>query len=118
MPAKVHRPWGHFQGIDVGDGYQVKRIVVRPGAKLSLQRHRHRAEHWVVVSGTARVTRGDEVFELTPNQSTYIPAGTPHRLENPGQEPLRLIEVQSGDYLGEDDIERLADDYGRDADGG
>ncbi len=118
MPAKVHRPWGHFQGIDGAEGYQVKRIVVRPGGKLSLQRHRHRAEHWVVVSGTARVTRGDEVFELTPNQSTYIPAGTPHRLENPGQEPLSLIEVQSGDYLGEDDIERLADDYGRDADGG
>ncbi len=115
-PTKVYRPWGDYQSIDAGDRYQVKRITVKPGARLSLQRHRRRSEHWVVVSGTARVTRGTEEFELEPNQSTYIPAETPHRLENPGTEPLHLIEVQSGDYLGEDDIERLADDYGR-ADG-
>ncbi|MFQ5953576.1 MAG: mannose-1-phosphate guanylyltransferase/mannose-6-phosphate isomerase [Kiloniellales bacterium] len=116
LPAKVYRPWGHYQSIESGERYQVKRIVVKPGAKLSLQLHRHRAEHWVVVNGTARVTRGEEVFELQANQSTYIPAQTPHRLENPGSEPLSLIEVQSGSYLGEDDIERIADDYGRDAD--
>ncbi len=115
-PTKVVRPWGDYQSIDAGDRYQVKRITVKPGGRLSLQLHRHRSEHWVVVSGTARVTRGEEEFELKPNQSTYIPAETPHRLENPGSEPLHLIEVQSGDYLGEDDIERLADDYGR-ADG-
>jgi mannose-1-phosphate guanylyltransferase/mannose-1-phosphate guanylyltransferase/mannose-6-phosphate isomerase len=111
--AKVYRPWGHFERLDAGQRYQVKRLTVKPGARLSLQRHGRRAEHWVVVSGTARVTRGSEVFELAANQSTDIPVATAHRLENPGTEPLKLIEVQLGDYLGEDDIVRLADDYGR-----
>jgi mannose-1-phosphate guanylyltransferase/mannose-6-phosphate isomerase len=109
----VARPWGAYESLAVGDRYQVKRIFVNPGAALSLQYHHHRAEHWVVVSGTARVTRGDEVFDLSPNQSTYIPLGEVHRLENPGKEMLQLIEVQSGDYLGEDDIVRLEDVYGR-----
>lgn len=110
---KVHRPWGAYEGIDVGDRFQVKRITVNPGASLSLQMHHHRAEHWIVVRGTARVTRGDEVFLLTENQSTYIPIGDKHRLENPGTLPLELIEVQSGGYLGEDDIVRFDDRYGR-----
>ena len=96
-----------------GDGFKMKRIVVKTGASLSLQMHHHRAEHWIVVSGTARVTRGDEVILLTEDQSTYIPLGTTHRLENPGRLPLYLIEVQSGSYLGEDDIVRLEDNYGR-----
>ncbi len=109
----VHRPWGSFQTIDAGDRFQAKRITVKPGGRLSLQSHRHRAEHWVVVRGTARVTRGDEVFLLGENESTYIPAGTKHRLENPGDRPLHLIEVQSGSYLGEDDIVRYEDSYGR-----
>jgi len=110
---KVHRPWGTYDGIEKGDRYQVKRIVVDPGAALSLQMHYHRAEHWIVVRGTARVTRGAETFFLTENESTYIPPGTRHRLENPGLMPLELIEVQSGAYLGEDDIVRFEDTYGR-----
>jgi len=110
---RVHRPWGSFEGIDSGTGYQVKRLTVKPGASISLQMHRHRAEHWVVVQGRARVTRGDEVFELSENQSTYIPPLTRHRLENLGQTALEIIEVQSGNYLGEDDIVRFEDNYGR-----
>lgn len=110
---QVARPWGHYEAIDRGEGYQVKRITVKPGAALSLQYHHHRAEHWVVVKGVARVTCDEHVFELEANQSTYIPVGSTHRLENPGSEPLELIEVQSGDYLGEDDIVRLDDTYGR-----
>ena len=110
---KVYRPWGSFETIDEGERFQVKRIMVKPGEKLSLQKHRHRAEHWVVVDGTALVTRGGESFLLKENESTYIPPGTVHRLENAGEEPLHLIEVQSGSYLGEDDIIRLDDDYGR-----
>jgi mannose-1-phosphate guanylyltransferase/mannose-6-phosphate isomerase len=110
---KVFRPWGNYEGIDNGDRYQVKRIVVQPGASLSLQKHHHRAEHWIVVRGTAQVTRGEEVFQLAENESTYIPIGTVHRLENPGRIPLEMIEVQSGSYLGEDDIVRLDDNYGR-----
>lgn len=109
----VHRPWGSYERIDSGDGFQVKRITVNPGAKISLQLHTQRAEHWIVVSGTAIVTRGDEVFSLEKNQSTYVSVGTRHRLENPGSEPLRLIEVQTGAYCGEDDIVRFDDDYGR-----
>ncbi|MEO9063387.1 MAG: mannose-1-phosphate guanylyltransferase/mannose-6-phosphate isomerase [Burkholderiaceae bacterium] len=110
---KVHRPWGYYDSIDNGPRFQVKRIVVKPGASLSLQMHHHRAEHWIVVSGTARVTRGEEVIMLAENQSTYIPLGTVHRLENPGKIDLEMIEVQSGTYLGEDDIVRLEDNYGR-----
>jgi mannose-1-phosphate guanylyltransferase/mannose-6-phosphate isomerase len=110
---KVHRPWGTYDGIESGERFQVKRIVVNPGAALSLQMHYHRAEHWVVVRGTARVTRGEETFVLTENESTYIPPGTRHRLENPGLMPLEIIEVQSGAYLGEDDIVRFEDAYGR-----
>jgi mannose-1-phosphate guanylyltransferase/mannose-6-phosphate isomerase len=112
---KVHRPWGSYDGIESGERFQVKRIVVEPGAALSLQMHYHRAEHWIVVRGTARVTRGEETFLLTENESTYIPPGTRHRLENPGKLPLELIEVQSGAYLGEDDIVRFDDVYGRTA---
>lgn len=110
---RVRRPWGAYEPIDAGPGYQVKRLTVLPGAVLSLQMHYHRSEHWVVVSGTARVTSADEEFDLEPNQSTYIPVGTVHRLGNPGAEPLEVIEVQSGDYLGEDDIVRFDDVYGR-----
>jgi mannose-1-phosphate guanylyltransferase/mannose-6-phosphate isomerase len=110
---KVQRPWGTYDSIERGERFQVKRIVVDPGAALSLQMHYHRAEHWIVVRGTARVTRGDETFLLTENESTYIPPGTRHRLENPGKLPLELIEVQSGSYLGEDDIVRFEDSYGR-----
>jgi mannose-1-phosphate guanylyltransferase / mannose-6-phosphate isomerase len=109
----VHRPWGSYQTLDAGERYQVKRIVVKPQGRLSLQLHHHRAEHWVVVRGTALVTLGDEVRTIHENQSTYIPIGTPHRLENPGKIDLELIEVQSGSYLGEDDIIRLDDDYRR-----
>jgi mannose-1-phosphate guanylyltransferase/mannose-6-phosphate isomerase len=109
----VHRPWGSYETIDAGERYQVKRIVVTPGQRLSLQMHHHRAEHWIVVRGTAEVTRGDESFLLYENQSTYIPAGTRHRLGNPGKIPLHLIEVQSGGYLEEDDIVRFEDKYGR-----
>nr|WP_275672427.1 mannose-1-phosphate guanylyltransferase/mannose-6-phosphate isomerase [Thermomonas alba] len=113
LHREVHRPWGSYDSIDIGDGFQVKRIKVKPGARLSLQSHARRAEHWVVVRGTARVTRDNDVFDLFPNQSTYIPIGARHRLENPGSEMLELIEVQSGDYLGEDDIVRYEDAYGR-----
>ncbi|WP_202839533.1 mannose-1-phosphate guanylyltransferase/mannose-6-phosphate isomerase [Luteimonas saliphila] len=113
LHREVHRPWGSYDSIDQGDGFQVKRIKVKPGARLSLQSHRHRAEHWIVVRGTARVTRDNDVFELHANQSTYIPLGAKHRLENPGSEMLELIEVQSGSYLGEDDIVRYEDVYGR-----
>jgi mannose-1-phosphate guanylyltransferase/mannose-6-phosphate isomerase len=111
---KVHRPWGTYDSLEQGERFQVKRIIVAPGAALSLQLHYHRAEHWIVVRGTARVVRGDENFLLTENESTYIPPGTRHRLENPGRLPLELIEVQSGSYLGEDDIVRFEDAYGRD----
>ena len=111
--TQVRRPWGSFHLIQAGDHFQVKRLTVKPGARLSLQRHRRRAEHWVVVSGVAQVTRGDEVLTLLTNQSTFIPIGMLHRLENAGDEPLILIEVQTGDYFGEDDIERLEDAYGR-----
>ncbi len=110
---KVFRPWGSYQSLDAGDRFQVKHLIVNPGAKLSLQKHNQRAEHWVVVHGTARVTRDEEVFDLGRNESTYIPLGVVHRLENPGNEPLSVIEIQSGDYLGEDDIVRLDDVYGR-----
>jgi mannose-1-phosphate guanylyltransferase/mannose-6-phosphate isomerase len=110
---RVYRPWGTYDSIDAGERFQVKQIVVKPGGQLSLQMHYHRAEHWIVVQGTARVTRGEEVLMLHENQSTYIPPGTRHRLENPGKIELKLIEVQSGSYLGEDDIVRFADDYGR-----
>ena len=109
----VYRPWGHYQGIDAGPHYQVKRITVSPAAAISLQMHHHRSEHWIVVSGTARVTRGDEEFIISENESTYIPLGEKHRLENIGKIPLKLIEVQTGSYLGEDDIVRFEDIYGR-----
>lgn len=111
---QCHRPWGNYDVIDTGQRYQVKRLTVNPGQTLSLQLHYHRAEHWIVVSGTARITKNDEVFLLTENQSAYIPVGTKHRLENPGTIPLEIIEVQSGSYLGEDDIVRFADVYQRD----
>jgi mannose-1-phosphate guanylyltransferase/mannose-6-phosphate isomerase len=110
---KVYRPWGAYEGVDGDKRFQVKRITVKPGASLSLQKHHHRAEHWIVVTGTARVTRGDESFVLSENESTFIPLGTVHRLQNPGKIPLQLIEVQSGSYLGEDDIVRIKDEYGR-----
>ncbi|MBV1730895.1 MAG: mannose-1-phosphate guanylyltransferase/mannose-6-phosphate isomerase, partial [Hydrogenophaga sp.] len=110
---KVARPWGWYDSIDLGERFQVKRIGVKPGASLSLQKHHHRAEHWIVVKGTAEVTRGSETFLLSENQSTYIPIGEVHRLRNPGRLELEMIEVQSGSYLGEDDIVRLEDTYGR-----
>jgi mannose-1-phosphate guanylyltransferase / mannose-6-phosphate isomerase len=113
LHRKVHRPWGWYDSIDHGERFQVKRIMVKPGASLSLQKHHHRAEHWVVVSGTAEVTNGDKVILLAENQSTYIPLGRMHRLANPGKVPLEIIEVQSGSYLGEDDIVRYDDSYGR-----
>jgi mannose-1-phosphate guanylyltransferase/mannose-6-phosphate isomerase len=113
LHRKVHRPWGWYDSIDAGPRFQVKRIMVKPGASLSLQKHHHRAEHWIVVSGTAEVTNGDQVVLLTENQSTYIPLGQVHRLANPGKVPLEIIEVQSGSYLGEDDIVRYEDTYGR-----
>ena len=113
LHRQVHRPWGWYDSIDSGARFQVKRIMVKPGASLSLQMHHHRAEHWIVVSGTAEVTNGDQVILLTENQSTYIPLGTTHRLANPGKVPLEIIEVQSGSYLGEDDIVRFEDAYGR-----
>ncbi|MCV2401630.1 mannose-1-phosphate guanylyltransferase/mannose-6-phosphate isomerase [Marinomonas sp. C2222] len=109
----VHRPWGTYQTVDLGDRHQVKRIMVKPGEKLSVQMHHHRAEHWVVVSGTAKVQNGDNEILLTENESTYIPVGVVHALENPGKIPLQLVEVQSGSYLGEDDIVRFSDRYGR-----
>ena len=114
--TRVYRPWGYYQTVDIGPTFQVKHLMVKPGAKLSLQSHDKRAEHWVVVSGTAEVTHGADILHLGPNQSTYFPRGTKHRLANPGEEPLRVIEVQSGSYLGEDDIIRYDDDYGREGD--
>ena len=113
LHRKVYRPWGAYDSIDMGERFQVKRITVKPGGVLSLQMHHHRAEHWIVVSGTAKVTRGEDTLLLSENQSTYIPLGVTHRLENPGMVPLELIEVQSGSYLGEDDIVRFEDAYGR-----
>jgi mannose-1-phosphate guanylyltransferase/mannose-6-phosphate isomerase len=113
LHRKVHRPWGWYDSIDSGARFQVKRILVNPGASLSLQMHHHRAEHWIVVCGTAEITNGDKVMILTENQSTYIPLGQTHRLANPGKVPLEIIEVQSGSYLGEDDIVRFEDTYGR-----
>jgi mannose-1-phosphate guanylyltransferase len=111
----VSRPWGSYTVLEEGPGFKIKRIVVKPGASLSLQMHHHRSEHWVVVQGTARVTRGDDVFDIAANQSTYIPVETRHRLENPAAETLAIIEVQCGEYLGEDDIVRFDDRYGRDS---
>jgi len=113
LHRRVNRPWGAYEGIDAGERFQVKRITVNPGASLSLQRHRQRAEHWVVVRGTARIVCGEDILVRNANQSVYIPIGTVHRLENPGTERLEIIEVQTGSYLGEDDIERLEDNYGR-----
>jgi mannose-1-phosphate guanylyltransferase len=113
LHREVYRPWGKYDSIDNGEGYQVKRITVKPGAKLSVQMHHHRAEHWIVVSGIAKVTNGDKTFLLSKNESTYIPVGVIHALENPGKVNLELIEVQSGSYLGEDDIIRFSDIYGR-----
>lgn len=111
--SRVYRPWGYYETVDLGERYQVKRLMVKPGQSLSLQRHQKRAEHWIVVAGRARVTRGEDLLILCENQSTFIPLGTKHRLENAGDTPLFLIEVQSGSYLGEDDIERFEDRYGR-----
>jgi len=111
--TRVYRPWGYYETVDGGDRFQVKRLMVKAGQALSLQMHHHRAEHWIVVSGTAKVTRGDDVFVISENESTYIPLGVKHRLENPGKVPLYLIEVQSGGYLGEDDIVRFDDRYRR-----
>jgi mannose-1-phosphate guanylyltransferase/mannose-6-phosphate isomerase len=113
LHRKVFRPWGWYDGVDSGERFQVKRIVVKPGASLSLQMHHHRAEHWIVVHGTAQVTRGDTTYLVSENESTFIPLGTRHRLQNPGCVPLEMIEVQSGSYLGEDDIVRFEDVYGR-----
>jgi mannose-1-phosphate guanylyltransferase/mannose-6-phosphate isomerase len=113
LHREVFRPWGSYDSIDVGERFQVKRLIIHPGGALSLQMHHHRAEHWIVVSGTASVTRGEETFLLEENQSTYIPVGVRHRIENPGRIPLHIIEVRSGSYFGEDDIVRLEDRYGR-----
>lgn len=113
LHREVYRPWGKYDSVDCGERYQVKRITVKPGAKLSVQMHHHRAEHWVVVSGAARVTNGENTFLLSENESTYIPVGVVHALENPGRVPLEIIEIQSGAYLGEDDIVRFEDRYGR-----
>ena len=113
LHRKVHRPWGWYDSVDEGPGFKVKRIQVKPGASLSLQMHHHRAEHWIVVKGVAEVTNEDTVLTLRHNESTYIPMGAKHRLKNPGSEPLEIIEVQSGAYLGEDDIVRFEDQYRR-----
>ncbi|WP_371187611.1 mannose-1-phosphate guanylyltransferase/mannose-6-phosphate isomerase [Thalassotalea maritima] len=113
LPRQVYRPWGSYDGVDYGERYQVKHIVVNPGEKLSIQMHHHRAEHWVVVSGSAKVTNGDKTFLLSENESTFIPVGVVHALENPGKIPVHIIEVQTGSYLGEDDIVRFEDRYGR-----
>jgi mannose-6-phosphate isomerase-like protein (cupin superfamily) len=109
----VHRPWGSYTILEEGDRYKIKRLEIKPGAKLSHQLHHHRSEHWVVVSGTARVTNGEKVYDVHPNESTYIPMSTKHRLENLGKIPLQIIEVQNGEYLEEDDIVRFDDDYHR-----
>ncbi len=111
--SRVYRPWGDYESIDFGERFQVKRITVAPGSKLSLQKHMHRAEHWIVVKGTAKMTRDSEEILLSENQSTYVPLGMVHRIENPGRIPLEIIEVQTGSYLQEDDIVRLDDVYGR-----
>ena len=111
--TKVYRPWGSYEGVDQGKRHQVKNIMVKPGEKLSVQMHHHRAEHWIVVSGTANITIGDETKLVSENESVYIPLGEVHALENPGKIPLELIEVQTGSYLGEDDIVRFTDRYGR-----
>jgi len=113
LHREVFRPWGSYDSVDQGGRFQVKRLVVNPGATLSLQMHHHRAEHWIVVSGTAEITCDERVFLLSENQSTYIPVGAKHRIRNPGRVPLHIIEVQSGSYLGEDDIVRFEDNYGR-----
>jgi len=113
LHRKVHRPWGWYDSVDEGGRFKVKRIMVKPKASLSLQKHHHRAEHWIVVKGTAEVTNGKNTTLLSENQSTFIPVGEVHRLANPGDIPLEIIEVQSGSYLGEDDIVRLEDSYGR-----
>ncbi len=113
LHREVFRPWGSYDSVDAGEGFQVKRLKVKPGAVLSLQMHHHRAEHWIVVSGVAKITRGEETFLLKENESTYIPIGTKHRIENPGDVPVHIVEVQSGSYLGEDDIVRFDDRYGR-----
>ena len=110
---KIYRPWGYFDLIDLGDGFQVKRLLINPGAKISLQKHLHRAEHWVVVRGLATITSGEKIIELKINQSTFIPKDTIHRVENNQDSPLEIIEVQTGNYLGEDDIIRIEDDYDR-----
>ena len=113
-PAQVRRPWGWYQTMDLGNRFRVKRIQVTPGAKLSLQRHHHRAEHWVIVRGTAEVTRDAEVLLVRENESIYLPQGCAHRLSNPGRIPVEIVEVQTGTYLEEDDIVRIEDDFGRD----
>ncbi len=113
LHREAFRPWGSYDSLENGERFQVKRLKVRPGGVLSLQMHHHRAEHWIVVSGTAKVTKGQETFLVSENESTFIPLGTTHRLENPGRVPLEMIEVQSGSYLGEDDIVRFEDLYGR-----
>jgi mannose-1-phosphate guanylyltransferase/mannose-6-phosphate isomerase len=113
LHRQVFRPWGSYDGVDAGDGFQVKRLIVNPGAVLSLQKHARRAEHWVVVRGKARITRNDDVYDLGVNESTYIAVGDVHRIANPFDEPVHIIEVQCGDYLGEDDIVRIEDEYGR-----
>jgi mannose-1-phosphate guanylyltransferase/mannose-6-phosphate isomerase len=118
LHREVFRPWGSYDSLENGQRFQVKSLRVKPGGQLSLQLHHHRAEHWIVVSGTARITRGEEVFLLEENQSTYIPLGVKHRIENPGKIPLHIIEVQSGGYLGEDDIVRFKDRYGREGSSG
>jgi mannose-1-phosphate guanylyltransferase/mannose-6-phosphate isomerase len=113
LHREVFRPWGSYDSVDNGERHQVKRLTVKPGATLSLQMHHHRAEHWIVVQGTARVTCNDKVFLMSENESTYIPIGAVHRIENPGKVDLHIVEVQSGSYLGEDDIVRFEDTYGR-----
>lgn len=113
LGRQVFRPWGSYDSIDAEDNFQVKRLIIKPGAVLSLQKHAHRAEHWVCVKGTARITRNDEEFDLNVNESTYIAIGDIHRIANPFDEPCHIIEVQCGDYLGEDDIVRIEDNYGR-----
>jgi mannose-1-phosphate guanylyltransferase/mannose-6-phosphate isomerase len=113
LHREVFRPWGSYDSLDAGERFQVKRLSVKPGGVLSLQMHHHRAEHWIVVQGTARITCNEKTFLLSENESTYIPIGAQHRIENPGKVPLHIVEVQSGSYLGEDDIVRFEDNYGR-----
>jgi mannose-1-phosphate guanylyltransferase/mannose-6-phosphate isomerase len=113
LHRQVFRPWGSYDSIDMADNFQVKRLIVKPGAVLSLQKHAHRSEHWVVVKGKALITKNDEEFQLSVNESTYVAIGDVHRIANPYDEPVHIIEVQCGDYLGEDDIVRFDDNYGR-----